>query len=199
MECQRGLRPPGRAVVWISHRDGDRCQGCGAEITKGTFLLVARETGIRCLECAGLADFVYLPAGDPGLTRRAVASSGRSAMVVKFSRTRKRHERQGILVEQVALERATEECEKDQARREAASVRQRAWNEVAEQECVARFAGKVRDLFPACPPEEAEAIARPRLPKVQRPGRTLTGGERGRRDSDHSGRARACPARVQPL
>lgn len=99
-------------------------------------------------------------AGDPALTRRAVVLSLRSATVVKFSRTRERHERQGVLVEEVALERAKEECEKDRARREAVRVRRRARNEVAEQEYVLRFARKVRDLFPACPPEEAEAIAR---------------------------------------
>lgn len=160
VERQRGSRPPGRRVVWISHRDGDRCEGCGAEITRGTFLLVSRETGIRCLGCAGLADLVYLLAGDPALTRRAVVLSSRSATVVKFSRTRKRHERQGVLVEEVALERAKEECEKDRARRETVQVRRRARNEVAEQEYVLRFARKVRDLFPACPPKEAEAIAR---------------------------------------
>ncbi|MBI3029900.1 MAG: DUF2293 domain-containing protein [Candidatus Rokubacteria bacterium] len=159
VERSRGGPPPARDVVWISHRDGARCEGCGTEITKGTFVLVARESGIRCLECAGLADLLYLPAGDPALTRRALGLSSRSATVVKFSRTRKRHERQGVLVEEGALERARGECEKDQARREGARVRRRARDAVAEQDYVVRFAQKVRDLFPACPAEEAEAIA----------------------------------------
>ena len=40
-----------------------------------------------------------LPAGDMALTRRATKYSGKSATVVRFSRSRGRYERQGILVE----------------------------------------------------------------------------------------------------
>jgi hypothetical protein len=35
------------------------------------------------------------------------------AVVVRFSRSRKRYERQGILVERAALERAGQECAED--------------------------------------------------------------------------------------
>jgi hypothetical protein len=124
------------------------------------FLQAARETGVRCLSCAGLGDLVFLPAGDLALTRRAVALSARSATVVKLSRARKRHERQGVLVEAAALDRAHEECLRDAARREAARVRRRAKEEGAEQEYIVRFAEKVRELLPSCPPADAEAIAR---------------------------------------
>jgi hypothetical protein len=46
---------------------------------------------------------VYLPAGDALLTRRAKAKSTRYVVVVRFSRTRRRYERQGLLVEPRAL------------------------------------------------------------------------------------------------
>jgi hypothetical protein len=49
---------------------------------------------------------VFLPAGDPGLTRRAHRVSELSAVVVRFSRSRKRYERQGLLVEGAALTQA---------------------------------------------------------------------------------------------
>jgi hypothetical protein len=47
---------------------------------------------------------VFLPAGDAALSRRARKASTLSAVVVRFSRPRKRYERQGILVEPKARE-----------------------------------------------------------------------------------------------
>src|SRR3990170_3694298 len=149
-----------RPVVWISHKDGDRCVRCGREIESGTFLLIDREQGIRCLTCGGLDDLIFVSAGDPALTRRALALSARSAVVVKFSRARKRHERQGVRVEPAALEQAEAECTRDAARRDAQRARRRVRDEAADREYVARFAGRIRELFPGCPPGDAEAIAR---------------------------------------
>src|SRR5262249_29326992 len=148
-----------RTVVWISHRVGERCAGCAAEVFAGDFIQITRETGIRCATCAGLADLVYLPAGDPALTRRAVALSSRAVMVVKFFRARRRHERPGMLVAQAALQRAQEECAADTARREAARARRRPREARAEQEYLVRFTERVLALFPGCPRAEAEAIA----------------------------------------
>jgi hypothetical protein len=51
-----------------------------------------------CLPCARLDDLEYLPAGDAALTRRAGGYSERTAVVVRFSRSRGRYERQGVLV-----------------------------------------------------------------------------------------------------
>jgi hypothetical protein len=59
--------------------------------------------GPVCLRCVGLDDLEFLPAGDALLTRRAKARSTRFAVVVRFSRTRRRYERQGLLVEPQAL------------------------------------------------------------------------------------------------
>jgi hypothetical protein len=39
---------------------------------------------------------VFLPSGEAALTRRAKKASGLSAVVVRWSRTRKRYERQGL-------------------------------------------------------------------------------------------------------
>ncbi len=59
--------------------------------------------GPSCMNCAGLGDLVFLPAGDAKLTRLVKAKSQRTAVVVRFSRSRKRYERQGLLVERSAL------------------------------------------------------------------------------------------------
>jgi hypothetical protein len=62
--------------------------------------------GPACLLCAGLDDLDYLSAGDALLTRRVKAKSARSAVVVRSSRSRRRYERRGLLVEPQALAEA---------------------------------------------------------------------------------------------
>ena len=57
---------------------------------------------------------VFLPSGEAALTRRAKKASGLSAVVVRWSRTRKRYERQGLLVEEAALEQAEQQCLADE-------------------------------------------------------------------------------------
>jgi hypothetical protein len=83
------LQTPERPVVWISHKDGERCSVCGAELRSGDLIQIARDTGIRCLTRSGFSDLVFLGSGDAALTRRALAHSSRNAVVVKFSRVRK--------------------------------------------------------------------------------------------------------------
>ena len=152
--------PERRPVVWISHHDADRCTACATEIGRGAFITLDRERGGRCLGCAGLAGLEYLPAGNPALTRRALGLSPRAAVVVKFSRARRRSERQGALVEPAALAAAREACERDAARREAERGPRRARAERQEQAYLAAFMRRVRDLFPGCPAPECEEIAR---------------------------------------
>jgi hypothetical protein len=92
--AEKASRAPELVVVqptnaeWTCHR----CSGTGD-------LLMMETAGPACLRCVGLDDLVYLPAGDALLTRRAKARSARYAVVVRFSRTRGRYERQGLLVE----------------------------------------------------------------------------------------------------
>ena len=84
-----------------------KCADCGKELLGGDFLFMEGERPL-CLTCADLDHLVYLPRGDTALTRRARKHSALSAVVVRFSRARKRYERQGVLVEESALEQAGE-------------------------------------------------------------------------------------------
>jgi hypothetical protein len=152
------MRQEPRTIVWISHRDA-KCNSCGADQGPGKLIVIDRTQGVRCLKCVGLAGLEFLPSGNVALTRRALANSSRSAIVVKFSRARKRNERQGVLVEEPAIEHAERENAGDEARREAQRQRRRAHDEVAERSYVADFTAKVLALFPAAPPEAAEVIA----------------------------------------
>ena len=69
--------------------------------------------GPACLRCTGLYDLEFLPSGDALLTRRAKAKSARHAMVVRFSKTRRRYERQGVLVAPRALRQAQRELDRE--------------------------------------------------------------------------------------
>ncbi|MCZ7589935.1 MAG: hypothetical protein M5U27_13975 [Gaiella sp.] len=107
---ERQRRPP--ELVVIAPLNDWACTACG-----GTGDLLIMDTpGPLCLDCADLDHLVFLSAGDTALTRRAKRASRLSAVVVRFSRTRRRYERQGILVEEEALERAEQECLEDEER-----------------------------------------------------------------------------------
>ena len=103
--AERQSRPPELVVVSALRPDWS-CAACGGT---GSLLLM-EERGPICMRCARLDHLVYLPAGDAALSRRAHRASGLSAVVVRFSRARQRYERQGILVEEAALESAEREC-----------------------------------------------------------------------------------------
>ena len=70
-----------------------------------------------------------------------------SAVVLKWSRARKRYERQGLLVEERALEQAEQECLADSEAR--ARLRERNVERRAEldEQYVKNFAGRIRELF----------------------------------------------------
>ena len=107
----RKLSRPSQPVVFNILRDSE-CSECGAELAPDCFLFMEAGQPL-CLPCARLDALEYLPAGDAALTRRAAKYSERAAVVVRFSRSRGRYERQGILVENSALERAEQECSLD--------------------------------------------------------------------------------------
>lgn len=145
-------------VVFWARREST-CERCGMELGRGSFIWLDEGTAF-CLECADLDHLWFLPRGDAALTRRARRHSRLSAVVVRWSRSRKRYERQGLLVEEAALQQAQEECLADadlrEARRERAAEERERWDE----QFVERFAQAIRAHLPACPPDDALRIAR---------------------------------------
>jgi len=95
-------------VVFYVLREGSECVKCHEIIPKGGFLL-KEDDDVLCMRCSEFSAFLFLPSGDPKLTRRAKKYSKTYAVVVKFSRARKRYERKGLLVEEAALEKAQSE------------------------------------------------------------------------------------------
>jgi hypothetical protein len=95
---EKASRPPELVVISPNNQDW-KCHRCGGT----TAFLMMENEGPSCMNCVGLGDLVFLPAGDAKLTRRVKSKSQRTAVVVRFSRSRKRYERQGLLVEEAAL------------------------------------------------------------------------------------------------
>jgi hypothetical protein len=132
------------------------CADCG---TTEAGLMRLEDDAPHCLPCADLDHLVFLPSGNTALTRRARKASTLSAVVVRWSRARKRYERQGVLVEEPALDLAEEQCLADEdirARQRERARDKRAAEDVAFQE---RLSVEIRRLFPHCPDGRAEAIA----------------------------------------
>lgn len=153
---QVGADPRDIVVFWIV-RDS-ACAECGSELGKGRFLRMEGERPL-CLACADLDHLVFLARGDTALTRRASKYSTLRAVVVRFSRSRKRYERQGVLVEESALEQAERECLADAAAREHTRERAAERREEFDERYVSEFAERLGDSFPGCPGPERRAIA----------------------------------------
>ena len=143
-------------LVVISALGDWTCTACG----QTGDLLIMEGPGPLCLGCADLDHLVFLAAGDAALTRRAKKASGLSAVVVRFSRSRRRYERQGVLVEEQALVHAERGCLADDDARQRRRLRDEQCRAEHDIEFQAAFAHAISELLPGCPPERAEAIAR---------------------------------------
>jgi hypothetical protein len=144
--------------VFISTRESI-CGECGENLGSKAWITLAGEKGALCMTCADLDHLLYLPTGDAALTRRAKKHSTLSAVVLRWSLARKRFERQGLLVEEQALEKAEEECLADSEVRERRRNREAIRREESDRQYVEQFAQRVRELFPGCPAGRESAIA----------------------------------------
>lgn len=159
MEPEEGpVQKPGEILVFRIRND-TKCSECGEELWSGRMITLRRERGALCLDCADLDHLVFLPSGDAAVTRRASKHSRLKAVVLRWSRTRKRYERQGILAEIEAIERAEAECLADADRRQRQTARRQERAAELDQQFVNGFAGAIVREFPGCPPKEASRIA----------------------------------------
>jgi hypothetical protein len=156
-KLEEKLSQPSRPVVFEIISDSE-CTECGAELPKGSMLFLEAQQAL-CLACAGMGDLEFLPAGDTALTRRATKYSAKTATVVRFSRSRGRYERQGILVEPAAIEKAESECTQDADDRAKARARAAKLRGQQDEELVEQMTERILVLFPRCTPREARAIA----------------------------------------
>lgn len=145
-------------TVFITRREATCCE-CKEDLGRSAWITLVEDKGAVCLACADLDHLVFLPSGDAALTRRARKHSTLSAVVLEWSRTRKRYERQGLLVEAKALELAEEECLADSQVRERRRAREAERRAELDQQYVTEFAKRVRQMFPGCPEGREMVIA----------------------------------------
>jgi hypothetical protein len=160
-EPTQKARSPSRAsdqIVVFKIRRESKCAECGDEMGPGRFLRLENERPL-CMRCADLDHLEFLPRGDAALTRRATKYSPLHAVVVRWSKTRKQYERQGILVTADAIEKAEQECLADEDRRARQRQRAAERRQGEDQQYIAAFAEALLGFFPGCPPKEAAAIA----------------------------------------
>jgi hypothetical protein len=135
------------------------CDECGEDLDRRSWITLRGEKGAACLTCADLDHLVFFPAGDAALTRRSRKHSKLSAVVLQWSKARKRYERQGLLVEIEALEKAERECKANakqrESRRKNAAIRRAELDEAY----IKKFSAQIRELYPNCPPKREIVIA----------------------------------------
>lgn len=154
----RGAKEPEDLLVFISSK-GFTCVECATEFWHGEFLRL-EDAGPCCMGCADLGHLEFLPSGDTALTRRSRRASRLSAVVLKWSRARRRYERQGILAEPEAIEQAEAECLADSEVRKRRRARDVLRRDAQDEKFVVDLADAIRTQFPGCPAGRAEAIAR---------------------------------------
>ncbi len=146
-----------RLKVFIASRDVT-CEECGEELGTKAWIFLSGPKAL-CLACADLDQLVFLPSGDTALTRRADKHSRLSAVVLKWSKARNRYERQGLLVEEAALDQAESECLADAEARERRKERDAERRAQLDGVYVEAFARRVRQLYPGCPARREYVIA----------------------------------------
>lgn len=144
--------------VFISSRDST-CDECGEHLGTRAWITLTPDSRAICLDCSDLSHLLFLPSGDAALTRRSRAHSRLTAVVLKWSRARKRYERQGLLVEEDALDRAEQECLADEEARSRRREREALRRTQLDAAYVRSFADQVRRLYPWCPPGREVVIA----------------------------------------
>jgi hypothetical protein len=159
--AEKGKKPNGNMkneIVVFSVVKDTVCTECGEELWKGRLLRLENDKAL-CMACADLDRLEFLPSGDAAVTRRASRYSTLQAVVVRWSRPRKRYERQGILAEPQAIRRAEEESLADEAIRASRQARAALRRSIEDQEFVAAFAREIRLQYPSCPKRETTQIA----------------------------------------
>jgi uncharacterized protein DUF2293 len=171
VENERYLLPFRPSVGWVNRmektsepkvfitKSDPACVECGEQLGHGAWITLVENKGAVCLSCADLDHLLFLASGDAALSRRARKHSQLSAVVLDWNRARKRYERQGLLVEAQALERAEQECLADSEARSRRKEREAARREELDKQYVEDFSARVRELFPRCPPGREEVIA----------------------------------------
>ncbi|MEE9373979.1 MAG: DUF2293 domain-containing protein [Saprospiraceae bacterium] len=144
--------------IFISGRESI-CDECHENLGKGAWIYLAGDQGALCLSCADLDHLIFLPSGDATLTRRSKKYSTLWAVVLMWRRRRKRYERQGLLVEEEAVQKAEVECLGDSEIRARRRERAAVIRDELDKEYVKLFTVRIKELFSNIPKGRERVIA----------------------------------------
>ena len=150
-------KAPDLVVFQLVNKSAE-CSECATTIQTGEMIMLEQQQPL-CLGCADLDHLEFLPRGDATLTRRARKHSPLSAIVKRFNKSRKRYQREGVLVAPEAIDAAYAQNESDADER--AKIRERAARQREKQDdrLVKQMVELILNEFPGCPPAEAQEIA----------------------------------------
>jgi hypothetical protein len=155
---EKKLKKTPDLVVFQKVSDEGNCGECQTELLSGDFMMLEKGQPL-CLTCADLDYLVFLPAGNMALSRRARKHSQLAAVVVRFSRSHNRYERQGLLVTEQALTQAEEQCAEDAPDRALAREGAARKRQLEDVVFVTELAEAILTRYPKCPAAEAHQIA----------------------------------------
>ncbi len=155
---EKKLQKAPELVVYQITGDESKCSECGAELGRGQCICLEQSQPI-CMQCADMDHLIFVASGDATLSRRARVASPLSAVVVRFNKSRKRYERQGIVVTPQALDTAEAACLADEHKRSVRRERAAILRVAHDADFVADLTKSILAGYPHCPPDEARSIA----------------------------------------
>lgn len=146
--------------IFLTKKEKLKCSSCGKAIAKGkSFVAESEKHRGTCFSCSPFVGYVMLPPGDAAMTRRSKKHSTLCAVIWAWNQRRKRYERQGQLVEAIAIEKARIECAKDQETRKLKNQKAAIVREKQDKAYIFTFAMAIRDQYPNCPKNREFEIA----------------------------------------
>jgi hypothetical protein len=137
-------------LIFITSREST-CSECAEELGSKAWITLAKDKGVLCLDCADLDHLLFLPTGDMALTRRSKKHSKLHAVVLRWSKARKRYERKGLLIEESALVQAEVECLADAEMRERRRIREAERRALMDKEYVREYGEQIKRYYPHIP------------------------------------------------
>jgi len=146
--------------IYLTKREKLTCRTCGAPVPLGkAFVAESEKHKGTCFGCSPFVGYIMLPPGDAAMTRRSKKHSTLCGVVLFWNQRRKRYERKGQLVEEIAIEKARLECEADKESRAIKNRKAAAIRAVQDKAYVIIFAEAIRHRYPNCPSNREHEIA----------------------------------------
>ena len=146
--------------IYLTKREKLSCKTCGTRIPLGkAFVAESEKHKGTCFTCSPFVGYIMLSPGNTAMTRRSKKYSTLCGVVLFWNQRRKRYERKGQLVEEIAIEKARLECESDKDSRAFKNKKAAVIRAVQDKAYIIVFAEAIRQRYPNCPANRENEIA----------------------------------------